>query len=137
MTRILPISGSEPELQLALSQAIKGESARLLRLVHDDIGMPSYGHFRGPSMSQVQDAIEFSRSIIDGRNLFDGPSDAPLIIVHCEHGRSRSAAIALAILADDRGAGDEQEGANERRQVDHPSPAPKRSVTGIPASFSV
>ena len=49
--------GAEPELALAIAQATGGESARVLRLVHDDIGMPAYGHFVGPSMIHVQEAI--------------------------------------------------------------------------------
>lgn len=120
--------GNEPELATALAQATRGESARLLRLSFDDIGIPAYGHFRGPTMSQIQDAIEFGRSIVDGRKLFDGPSaEPPLIAVHCEHGKSRSAAIALALLADHFGAGHEHDTVNELMRTDvesrmHPNP---------------
>jgi predicted protein tyrosine phosphatase len=122
-----PGFGPEPELALALAQATKGESARLLRLAFDDIGMATYGHFVGPSMSQVADAIEFGRAIADGRNLFDGPSANPLIAVHCEHGKSRSAAIALVLLADALGDGQEREAANALMRGDtdnrmHPNP---------------
>jgi predicted protein tyrosine phosphatase len=120
--------GNEPELATALAQATRGESARLLRMSFDDIGMPEYGHFRGPTMSQIQDAIEFGRSIVGGRHLFDGPSAGPpLIAVHCEHGKSRSAAIALALLADHFGAGHEHDAVNELMRTDvesrmHPNP---------------
>ena len=119
--------GAEPELALAIAQATGGESARVLRLVHDDIGMPAYGHFVGPSMSQIQEAIDFGRRIRDGRVLFDGPVNDPLIVVHCEHGKSRSSAIALALLTDDLGPGEEVDAVNVLMRADiegrmHPNP---------------
>ena len=119
---------SEAELATALVQATRGESARLLKLSFDDIGMPTYGHFVGPTMAQVSDAIDFGRAIVDGRHLFDGPSaEAPLIAVHCEHGKSRSAAIALDLLADHYGDGRERDAVNELMRTDvesrmHPNP---------------
>ena len=121
-------SGSEPELATALVQATRGESARLLKLSFDDIGLPEYGHFIGPTMSQISDAIEFGRSILAGRHLFDGPGAAPpLIVVHCEYGKSRSAAIALALLADNFGVGRERDAVNALMRNDvenrmHPNP---------------
>jgi predicted protein tyrosine phosphatase len=122
------IEATEPELAIALAQATRGESARLLRLSFDDIGMPRYGRFVGPTMAQITDAIEFGRSVADGGNFFDGPSDAPpLIAVHCEHGKSRSAGIALALLADHLGDGREREAVNMLLRSDiedrmHPNP---------------
>jgi len=119
---------AEPELAIALAQAARGESARLLKLSYDDIGMAEYGHFRGPTMAQIADAIEFGRSISDGRHLFDGPgAEPPLIAVHCEHGKSRSAAIALALLADHLGDGREHDAVNALMRADvegrmHPNP---------------
>jgi predicted protein tyrosine phosphatase len=118
---------SENDLDVALAQACRGESARLLRLVFDDIGMPTYGHFVGPTMEQISEAIEFGRAIVDGRHLFDGPSADPAIAIHCEHGKSRSAAIALALLADQYGAGNEREAVNALLRADtesrmHPNP---------------
>jgi predicted protein tyrosine phosphatase len=119
--------GNEPQLALAIAQAIKGESARLLKLSFDDIGMAEYGHFVGPTMDQVIDVIEFGRQIADGRYLFDGPSSDPLIVIHCEHGKSRSAAVALALLADHLGDGFELDSVNCLLRADvenriHPNP---------------
>lgn len=119
---------SEPELATALVQATRGESARLLKLSFDDIGMPEYGHFLGPTMAQIADAIAFGRSIVDGQHLFDGPSaEPPLIAIHCEHGKSRSAAVALALLADHFGVGRERDAVNALMRTDienrmHPNP---------------
>jgi hypothetical protein len=79
-------------------------------------------------MADVTDAIEFGRRIRDGDGLFDGPIvGSPLIAVHCEHGRSRSAAIALALLADHLGPGREQDAVNTLLRHDiegrlHPNP---------------
>jgi predicted protein tyrosine phosphatase len=119
--------GSEPQLAFAIAQATKGESARLLRLSFDDIGTAQYGHFAGPTMDQVVDVIEFGRQIADGRFLFDGPSSDPLIVIHCEHGKSRSAAVALTLLADHLGDGFELDAVNSLLRADvenriHPNP---------------
>jgi len=65
---------AERDLAVALAQATRGESARLLRLSFDDIGMARYGHFLGPTMAHVTDAIEFGRDVVHGGGLFDGPS---------------------------------------------------------------
>jgi predicted protein tyrosine phosphatase len=118
----------EPDLTIALAQATRGESARLLRLAFDDIGMARYGHFVGPSMAQITDAIEFGRRVIDGGSFFDGPSAGPpLIAIHCEHGKSRSAAVALALLADHFGDGRERDAVSALLRSDienrmHPNP---------------
>jgi len=118
---------SEPQLALAIAQATKGESARLLKLTFDDIGMAQYGHFIGPTMAQIADAIEFGRQVIDGRHFFDGPSADPLIAIHCEHGKSRSAAVALALIADHLGDGFEYDAVESLLRADledriHPNP---------------
>jgi predicted protein tyrosine phosphatase len=117
----------EPGLALALAQAIRGESARLLRLCFDDIGVAAHGRHVGPTMDQVRDAIQFARSIVEGRSLFDGPSPDPLIVVHCEQSKSRSAALAIALLADQLGFGRERDAVSAvlRRDVEgrmHPNP---------------
>jgi predicted protein tyrosine phosphatase len=118
----------EPDLAIALTQATGGESARLLRLSFDDIGMERYGHFVGPSMAQITDAIEFGRRVIDGGSFFDGPSaGSPLIAIHCEYGKSRSPAVALALLADHLGDGRERDAVNTLLRGDienrmHPNP---------------
>jgi predicted protein tyrosine phosphatase len=123
---VISIRGSteavERDLTVALAQASRGESARLLRLSFDDIGMERYGHFFGPSMAQVTDAIEFGRHVVDGSGFFDGPSaEPPLIAIHCEHGKSRSSAIALALLADHLGDGREHDAVNMllRRDIEN------------------
>jgi predicted protein tyrosine phosphatase len=119
---------AEPDLATALTQATDGESARLLRLSFDDIGMERYGHFVGPNMAQITEVIEFGRRVVDGGSFFDGPSvGPPLIAIHCEHGKSRSAAVALALLADHLGDGHEHEAVNTllRNDVEnrmHPNP---------------
>jgi predicted protein tyrosine phosphatase len=119
---------AEPDLAIALTQATDGESARLLRLSFDDIGMERYGHFVGPNMAQITEVIEFGRRVVDGGSFFDGPSvGPPLIAIHCEHGKSRSAAVALALLADHLGDGHEHEAVNTllRNDVEnrmHPNP---------------
>jgi predicted protein tyrosine phosphatase len=119
--------GNEPDLSLAITQATKSESARFLRMTFDDIGIGHYGHFVGPTMPQIADVIEFGRQIVDGRFLFDGPSIDPLIVIHCEHGKSRSAAVALALLADHLGDGFEVQAVNSLLRADvenriHPNP---------------
>jgi predicted protein tyrosine phosphatase len=119
--------GNEPDLALAISQATKSQSARFHRMAFDDIGIAHYGHFVGPTMQQIADAIEFGRQIVDGRYLFDGPSIDPLIVIHCEHGKSRSAAVALALLADHLGDGFEVQAVNSLLRADvenriHPNP---------------
>jgi predicted protein tyrosine phosphatase len=119
---------AEPDLAIALTQATDGESARLLRLSFDDIGIERYGNFVGPNMAQITEVIEFGRRVVDGGSFFDGPSvGPPLIAIHCEHGKSRSAAVALALLADHLGDGHEHEAVNTllRNDVEnrmHPNP---------------
>jgi predicted protein tyrosine phosphatase len=103
----------EPELAIALAQATGGESAHLLRLSFDAIGVERYRHFVGANMAQITDVIEFGRRVVDGGGFFDGPAtEEPLIAIHCEHGKSRSAAIAVALLADHLGDGRDREAVN-------------------------
>jgi predicted protein tyrosine phosphatase len=120
-------AGTESDLMLAPALSTRGECARLLKLVFDDVGVPTYGQLIGPTVDQVSNAIRFGRSIADGRNLFDGPAADPLIAVHCEFGRSRSAAIALALLADHFGAGNQRGAVSALMWADvegqiHPNP---------------
>jgi predicted protein tyrosine phosphatase len=112
-------NATTPDLALALAQATRGESARLLRLSFDDIATAKLGHRIGPTMLQIAEAVEFGRCVADGRHLFDGRVvGSPLIAVHCEHGKSRSAAIALALLADHFGDGREQDAVNALLRTD-------------------
>src|ERR1700755_2646920 len=77
-----PSDSVESGLAVALVQATRGESARLLKLSFDDIGMERYGHFVGPSMAQITETIEFGRQVVDGAGFFDGPSrGSPLIAI--------------------------------------------------------
>jgi predicted protein tyrosine phosphatase len=109
----------EPALDQALAALGEGDG-RLLRLRFDDIGMASYRHFIGPTAAQIAEAISFGRAVRQR-------VAAPQIVVHCEFGRSRSAAIALALLADRVGTGGEQDAVAEllALQVEvalHPNP---------------
>jgi predicted protein tyrosine phosphatase len=67
----------------------------------DDVPAPKImmidGLWRGPTEADLQAAIDFARM-----------APRPLI-VHCEQGKSRSAGIALAVLADQLGPGQEGE----------------------------
>jgi predicted protein tyrosine phosphatase len=64
-------------------------------------------------MAQITDAIEFGRHVIDVDGFFDGPNaEPPLIAIHCEHGKSRSSAIALALLTDHLDDGRERDAVN-------------------------
>ena len=79
----------------------------ILCLEFDDIALDTWTDRRGtlwtgPVEAHLQECLAFARAIFD-----DNP-DA-FIAVHCKHGKSRSAAIALAITADCLGAGREAE----------------------------
>ncbi|MCB8878028.1 hypothetical protein [Acidisoma silvae] len=107
------------QLDLALAQVTGNESARLLKLRFDDIGVPRYRRAVGPTMQQIDAAIAFGRLVRSGADFFDGPPAAPpTIAVHCEYGRSRSAAIGLALLADFLGDGREQAAVNALLRLD-------------------
>ena len=76
----------------------------ILILRFDDIPVESFQRkditWIGPTKNDVLMALDFARHILAAdRNTF--------IAVHCEKGKSRSAAIALAITADYLGAGNE------------------------------
>jgi predicted protein tyrosine phosphatase len=120
---VISIQGSKGfvrrQLDLALAQATQNESARLLKLYFDDIGLPRYERQIGPTMLHIDEAIAFGRRVRSGEDFFDGPStEPPTIAVHCELGRSRSAAIALVLLADFYGDGREQDAANALLRTD-------------------
>lgn len=116
------------QLDLALAQATRNESARLLKLRFDDIGVPRYGRSVGPTMQQIDDVIGFGRAVRSADTFFDGPGvEPPTIVVHCEYGRSRSAAVALVLLADFLGDSRERDAVNALLRMDiqgHMQPNP-------------
>ena len=90
---------------VAVPRIAEGTFARVLRLSFDDVAcaVRTDRHARiwyGPSQADVEAALRFARSV---------HRDIPeaFIAVHCEQGRSRSAAIALMIVADRLGPGSE------------------------------
>lgn len=101
---IRPASSADPfdDLDLAVRQAVLGDADAILVLRFDDIGIPGYGSYVGPTIEDVAAGLEFCRRIREVR------PDAT-VAVHCEMGRSRSAAVALALLADRFGPGREEE----------------------------
>ena len=66
----------------------------------DDIGIPAYGPYRRPTMEDLAIALDFARAVRD--RIPEG-----VLAVHCQHGVPRSAAVALAIIADEAGPGAE------------------------------
>ncbi|WP_060721768.1 hypothetical protein [Azospirillum thiophilum] len=92
---------SVADLDLACAQATLGDVDALLALLFDDIAIPVYGSFRGPTMDDVSAVIEFGRRIREQK-----PEGR--VVVHCLHGVSWSAAMALTLIADDLGSGEEE-----------------------------
>lgn len=122
---IISIRASAPEpcddLDLAVHQAVAGVADDVLVLWFDDIALPAYGPYVGPTIEHVSEVLDFARRV---------RAQAPdgTMAVHCLHGRSRSTAIALIILADELGPGREEEAvaALLRQDIDgmfHPNPA--------------
>ncbi|MBP0447808.1 hypothetical protein J8J14_23985 [Roseomonas sp. SSH11] len=76
---------------------------RVLRVVFDDVPLPEFTalgrRWIGPTREQVQDAIAFGREC--------RAAGVEEVAVHCLHGKSRSTAIALALMADALGRGGE------------------------------
>ncbi|NUB11255.1 hypothetical protein GAY28_00215 [Azospirillum brasilense] len=122
---VISIRGTAPEddmadLDLACAQAVLGEVDAVLVMQFDDIGIDRYGPYSGPTMQHVTAALDFARAARDREP--DGT-----LVVHCLHGRSRSTAIALAILADQHGPGRETEAVAALLRQDedsrmHPNP---------------
>ena len=79
-------------LDLALAQATGGEVGAVLVQRFADIAIPAYGPYRGPVIKRVAQALEFGRRIA-----VQTPEGS--LVVHCQMGVSRSAAVALALLA--------------------------------------
>lgn len=103
---VISIRPSAPErcesLDLAVQQAVLGNVDAILTLHFDDVAVPVYGPFQGPTMGDVVAALDFAR--VARERAPDG-----VLAVHCQYGRSRSTAIALAVLADALGVGQEEE----------------------------
>ncbi len=108
------------DLDLACTQAILGDVDAFLALRFDDIAISAYGPFQGPTMDDVSAVIEFGRRIRERK-----PEGR--VVVHCLHGVSRSAAMALTLIADDLGPGREEEAVQRLLAQDvegrmHPNP---------------
>lgn len=103
--------GSFETLDAAMAQAVLGDVDAMLVLRSDDIGVPRLGAQRGPTDEQIATVIDFARAIRAGQ------PDATLAI-QCEHGRSLSPALALAVLADELGPGREAEAAQRLLRLD-------------------
>jgi len=93
--------------RVAVPQIAEGAFPRLLRLRFDDVPCPNWTDPRGttwhgPAVADVEATLDLAREV------FSLQPDA-FIACHCEQGISRSAALALAILADRLGAGAEDE----------------------------
>ena len=79
------------------------------------------GFIRVASREQVAAALTFAREQATGS-----------LLIHCYHGVGRSAAIALAVLADRLGPGSEDEAMNQLLTI-RPEATPKRSARGSAA----
>lgn len=85
----------------------------LLRLAFDDVPQEVWigrdgTRWMGPKEEDLLAALDFARPFVaKASNEGRGPGDPPAVAVHCEQGRSRSAAIALAICAEAYGPGRE------------------------------
>lgn len=98
-------------LDLACRQAVLGEVDAVLVQRFDDIGVTELGKQRGPTDTQLTEALDFTRDLrarVPGGRL----------AIHCEHGRSRSAALALAVIADGMGPGRETEAVARLMRLD-------------------
>ena len=85
-----------------------------LVLEFHDIDMTMLGYIE-PELEHVQQALTFAREI-------NGP-----LLVHCRAGVSRSTAIALAMVADRLGAGNERQACEWLQQI-YPQAQPNRLV---------
>lgn len=100
---LVSVSGTDypvPQIDPALF------SNRVLRLTFDDIPNAAWTDhngraWTGPSEDQVAQVLEFTARV-EKESRWGGT-----VAVHCLHGRSRSAALAIAINAQSRGPGQE------------------------------
>ena len=105
-------------------------AGRILSLVFDDVPVASFvkadgRRFAGATREHLELALAFGRRVAAAE-----PADA-LLAVHCAYGRSRSPAIALAILADLLGPGREVEAVDRLLRFDRPHPLSSGGTTGL------
>jgi len=90
-----------------------GAYPEILRLAFDDVPQEVWvgrdgTRWIGPKEEDLRAALDFARPFVaEASEKGWGPGDPPAVAVHCEQGRSRSAAIALAICAEAYGPGQE------------------------------
>lgn len=104
---LISIRGVAPPREPVIDAAIFGERVLVLRF--DDIPVPAWRDHHGqewvgPQPSQIADALQFARRVAETARERRGR-----LAVHCLQGRSRSSAVALAILAQQLGPGREDE----------------------------
>jgi predicted protein tyrosine phosphatase len=88
------------DLDWTIAQAVQGDLDGILVLRFDDIGIERDGVRTGPSISQIQDALDFARRHAgEGRRL----------VVQCTGGESRAPSLALVLISDMLGPGRETE----------------------------
>ena len=105
----------------AMPEAVLGDVESILVLRFDDIGIPDFGRQQGPTDDHAASVLDFARAV-------RARAPGARIAVHCEAGRSRSAAVAIGILADELGSGREAQAVAQvlGRDVEgHMSPNPR------------
>lgn len=99
--------------------AVGDFGGRILRLCFDDIPIAAWtdrlgNDWQGPTPGQLSVALAFGR-----RAVAQSSRAVCRIAVHCAHGKSRSAAVALALMADHLGPGGEGEAVQRLLAYDH------------------
>ena len=102
---------------------------RVLMLAFDDVPVASLEkddgrRLAGATPDDIQQALAFGRTVAAHQP--DGH-----LAVHCAFGRSRSPAIALAILADQWGPGRELQAVDSLMRFDRPMPMSGGGMTGL------
>jgi predicted protein tyrosine phosphatase len=103
--------------------------SRVLELVFDDVPVATFvkadgQRFAGATRADIERALAFARRV--AAEQADGH-----LAVHCAFGRSRSSAIAVAILADLLGQGREMEAVDRLLRFDRPHPLSSGGFTGL------
>ena len=104
---LISIRGVAPPREPVIDAALFGERVLVLRF--DDIPVPAWRDHHGqewvgPQPSQITDALQFAQRVAETACDRRGR-----LAVHCLQGRSRSSAVALAVIAQQLGAGREDE----------------------------